>query len=191
MAGKMQVRVDGIDELLKRFNEVDKSVRKKYLGAAMNRACKPAVKSLKANTPKGPSGNLRKSAGVKVERTRNGNAFAIIGYRRSGNSKGFHAWWLEDGVGERRPIGRAMRVPLQKTRLWARVKSFASDFAAAGIDPAFFVKKVRGYAATKNFERWVKSSLPGIARDLKAELGPALKKAFAEQSRRDTKRAAG
>ena len=207
MAFQISAQLKGVPEILKAFGQLSIGLQKKYIGSAVGNAARNEIASLKAATPRGPSGALRRSVGVKVEKAivkpwslyatkAGGSATARIGYRRGKTQKGAQfggnaAWWLEDGVRERRPIGRAMRVPLRKTRLWARVKSFASDFAAAGIDPAFFVKKVRGYAATKNFERWKAGALPRIEAKLKSELADAFQKAQAEAARRAARSAAG
>lgn len=179
MAGKMEVRIEGLNALLRQFEYVDKSVRKKYLGAALRAAMKPSINSLKAATPKGPTGNLRRSVGIKIEKTRRGNAFGLIGPRQGGKFKGYHAYWSEDGVGIRKPVGKALKIPQNKA------KALASVAVANG---AIFIAKARAYAGSKFFSKWVSSNLPTIARRLKDELGPAAMKAFDEQARRSARR---
>jgi hypothetical protein len=101
----------------------------KILKAALDKAIRPAAARLKALSPVGPTGNLKRAATYKViPYPRTGNAVALIGFTRAGRSKSesaaggsvragpdraFHQWWLEEGTNDRlvskltvKPYGR-------------------------------------------------------------------------------------
>jgi HK97 gp10 family phage protein len=84
-----------------------KNIAAKHIGAALRVAMKPGLQALKSNTPKGPTGNLRKSIKLKIKTyPKQGNAVGIVGYETSKGSKGFHQYWLERGTKERKTKGR-------------------------------------------------------------------------------------
>jgi len=108
------------------FTPADKA---KILQDALKKALAPALERLKANTPEGPTGNLKRAASVKiVAYSRDGNAVGLLGYRRAGKGasesaqgglvrkgpdRAFHQWWLEEGTQDRvidtlsnKPYGR-------------------------------------------------------------------------------------
>jgi hypothetical protein len=91
-----------IRELLKDY---PKSIRRKYMKAAFNAAAKPGALKLKNITPRGPTGNLRRSVTTKA--TQN---YGLAGYRASRKNdpkaKAFHQGFLEFGTDE-----RVIRVP--------------------------------------------------------------------------------
>lgn len=84
---------------------------------ALKEAIKPALARLQQITPVGPTGNLKRAASSLVKKyPKDGNAVAMIGYRRSGlrkaesaqggsvkaeRDRGYHQWWLEFGTQER------------------------------------------------------------------------------------------
>ena len=107
----------------------DKKFTASALHDALTEAIKPALARLQQLTPVGPTGNLKRAASSLVKKyPKNGNAVAMIGYRRSGREqsqsaqggkvragkdRGYHQWWLEFGTQERiinkksvKPYGR-------------------------------------------------------------------------------------
>jgi hypothetical protein len=84
---------------------------------ALKKAIQPAYLRLQQLTPVGPTGNLKRAASFLVKKyPKDGNAVAMIGYRRSGREdsssaqggkiragkdRGYHQWWLEFGTQER------------------------------------------------------------------------------------------
>lgn len=178
MAFQLSVEVEGIGAVLNKFRQLPKGLQKKYVRAALNAAAKPGLAKLKSATPKGPTGNLRKSAGVKVEIRKRGGVTARIGYRRGGKFKGYHAWWFEGGVKSHSPRGRAFKVPRPTGRRYGYLKGFGSG------GDAVFLSRVRGYKGLRAFEQWSDSELPAIRRRLIGTLEDALEKAIAEQARR-------
>ena len=108
-----------IAELMRRYNELPRSVAKKHLVAAMKRAGKTAVPLLKKNTPKAKTrvvfsrqnlageygakkvkgGSLRRAATFVARykgRNKDGAAFGILGYKYGMESR--KAIWLEFGT---------------------------------------------------------------------------------------------
>lgn len=99
------------------LNEAQKA---RILKAALDKAIRPAAARLKALSPVGPTGNLKRAATYKViPYPRSGNAVALIGYTRAGreNSKSaaggrvragadraYHQWWLEEGTRDRQIV---------------------------------------------------------------------------------------
>lgn len=103
-AGALEVAIEftELTELRQQFKELPKNIAAKHLGAALRAAMKPGISSLRNNTPKGPSGNLRKSIKLKVKTyPKNGNAVGLVGYEIGKGSKGYHQGFLEFGTKER------------------------------------------------------------------------------------------
>jgi HK97 gp10 family phage protein len=96
-----------LTEMRKQFKQLPTSIAAKHMGAALRAAMAPGVAALKQNTPKGPTGNLRKSIKTKIKKyVKDGNAVGIVGYETGKGSKGFHQWFVERGTGERQTKGR-------------------------------------------------------------------------------------
>ena len=96
-----------LTELRQQFRELPKNIAAKHLGAALRIAMKPAIVALKRATPKGPTGNLRKSVKFKSKLyKKDGNAVGLVGYEIGGGSKGYHQGFLEFGTKERQTKGR-------------------------------------------------------------------------------------
>lgn len=197
MSQQLGISVDGVEDILQRFSKLRIGVQKKYLRAAVNAVSKPHLSSVKALVARGPTGNLRRSVGVKTEAKSKGRTqTAILGFRRGGRNKdgsakktelGFHAWWIENGVKTRiAKGGRLLKIPGGMARRYPYLQGKVTK-AAEGGDAAYF-RQVQGFRGTGRFEQWADSNLPQIRDALQAELGRALDKAIAEQSRRDAKR---
>jgi HK97 gp10 family phage protein len=92
-----------LTELRKQFKGLKNNIAAKHMGAALRKAMKPGVAALKRNTPKGPTGNLRKSIKLKIKPYyKDGNAVGLVGYDIGKGSKGFHQGFLEFGTKDRR-----------------------------------------------------------------------------------------
>ena len=101
MAGKI-VAGTGIvfpemQEIRALLRDYPKSIRRKYMKAAFNAVTKPAMRALRAATPRGPTGNLKKAVAKKAHPN-----YAIVGYaanrqKADENAKGFHQNLLEYG----------------------------------------------------------------------------------------------
>ena len=108
--------IDEFKQISDMLRDYPRAIRRKYMKAAFNAVTKPAMRALKQATPRGPTGNLKRSVTKKVSAN-----FAIVGYaaaRRNAdeNQKGYHQNLLEYG-------GRKIR------RTKGRV---ASTFASQG-----------------------------------------------------------
>lgn len=119
-----------IDALVARYSFLPKHIAKKHLKAALGRAIKPHVKTLKAATPKGgrrmvksavkrnergqflkgsgklknTAGSLRRAATVRTGwkgTNKDGFAFGVLGYKYGTESR--KAIWLEYGTRTVRP----------------------------------------------------------------------------------------
>jgi hypothetical protein len=107
-----------IEELRQGFRKLPKGLSAITQGAAVKRAMSPAVAALKANSPKGPTGNLARAVKIKsVRYAETGTGAAIVGYVKPGTGKSqsaqggkvrkgpdraFHQFWIEFGTKERR-----------------------------------------------------------------------------------------
>ena len=108
-AGALELSMEfpELTELREQFKSLPKNIAAKHLGAALRVSMKPGVSALRKNTPKGPTGNLRKSIKTKIKvYFKDGNAVGIVGYSWGGEAKGYHQGWLEFGTKERRTEGR-------------------------------------------------------------------------------------
>ena len=200
MGFQLGISVDGVEDILQRFSKLSPAVQRKYLGASVRKVTKPHLTAVKALVARGPTGNLKRSVGVKIESKAKGRTqTAILGFRRGGKKKdgsadkaslGFHAWWIENGVKARTAKGGSLlRVPGEMARRYPYLAGKVTTGAEGG--GAAYFRQVRGFRGTGRFEQWADSTLPQIRDALQQELGVALEKAIAEQARRDAKKAAG
>lgn len=115
----VSVEFPELKKLQKDLAQYTSYVAKKYLKAAVNASLKPGVAALKQTTPRGPTGNLRRSVGTKVKLYRSGNVVGLVGYRtggsaskpgkgsvRRGSNLGYHQGFVEFGTKPRRTKGR-------------------------------------------------------------------------------------
>ena len=100
-----------LDDLIRAYGQLPGSLARKHLKAAIRRSIRPFVPALKAATPRGKTGNLRRSVktvvrfGNKVSRSSWGNfrgtAYGVVGFSKGGekkNQKGSHATFVEKGT---------------------------------------------------------------------------------------------
>ena len=188
MAGVVMT-VEGVEGILRAFSGLSKSVQRKYLGAGVRAVVKAAVPQVKALTPRGPTGNLKRSVGLKLEKKKkNTTVTGIVGYRRSStggnrNEQGFHAWWVENGTRDRYPSGGALSVPLRLAAKYPYMKGNVSLIGGDG-GGAIFFKSVRGDTGSDKFRQWSESNLPRMKQDLVGKLEQNLGSAIAEEERR-------
>jgi len=99
-----------LDDLIRAYAKLPGSLARKHLKAAIRRSIKPFVPALKSATPRGATGNLRRSVttvvrfGTKVSRgggdSFRGTVMGIVGFSRKGkkkNQKGDHSVLVEAG----------------------------------------------------------------------------------------------
>ncbi len=107
-----------LDDLIRAYAKLPGSLARRHLKAAIRRSIKPFTPALKAATPRGATGNLRRSVitvvkfGTKVSRGSGeafrGTAMGIVGFSRKGkkkNQKGDHSVLVEAGSKPRRRKG--------------------------------------------------------------------------------------
>ena len=102
MGSWVMAHIVGLGNMKAQFDKVaDPKVAALHMGAALREAAKPALKALKAITPKGPTGNLRKASMITVRRYWNqGSAAAFIEHKSSKRQgkMGMHSSILEHGT---------------------------------------------------------------------------------------------
>ena len=102
MGSWVMARIVGLENMKAQFDKVaDPKVASLHMGAALRKAAKPALKALKSITPKGPTGNLRKSSMITVRNYWNqGNAAAFVEHKSSKRQgkMGMHSSILEHGT---------------------------------------------------------------------------------------------
>lgn len=114
-----QIKIEGPDlyALRDEFKKLPKNIAARVIGAGLKRAAYPGEKALKQVTPKGPTGNLRRSVRTIVKRyPRDGAAVAVVGYIKAGTGasrsagggrvkkgadRAFHQFWMEFGTNDR------------------------------------------------------------------------------------------
>jgi len=158
--------------------------------ASVRAVSKPHIKEVKSLVRRGPTGNLKRSVGVVVEKKRKtSTAVAVLGFRRGSkkNELGFHSWWIEHGVKARTSkSGKKLKVPV-KGNEYPYLKGMMSA-GTDGTNAAYF-RQVKGFAGTGKFRRWADANLPGIRNDLVRVLGQNVQKAIDEEARRQKKAA--
>ena len=104
-AGSLELGMEfpELTELREQFKELPNNIAAKHLGAALRKAIAPGQTALRKNTPKGPTGNLRKSIKTKIKvYAKDGNAVGLVGYAIGQGSLGYHQGFLEFGTKERK-----------------------------------------------------------------------------------------
>jgi hypothetical protein len=112
MSIEVDIELPTLKELKVAFRMLPNNIAAKHMAAALGRAITPAYKRLRKNTPKGPSGNLRRAVSKKTKKyTKSGAGVALIGYRkpprgtavedRKDNELGYHAHLVEKGTKHR------------------------------------------------------------------------------------------
>ena len=97
-------QVSGLKEIDKALRKFEKKVGKKVIKKAMTKTTAMFRKEVRRRTPKGKTGNLRKSVTSKVKRFGSRKTPMLLGsvyYSREKGKKGFHAHLLELGTGQR------------------------------------------------------------------------------------------
>ena len=147
------VKITGPDlqPLRDAFKALPKNIAAKVIGAGLKRASAPMVAALKETTPKGPTGNLRRSIKTVVKKyPRDGAAVAVVGYQKAGTGvsrsagggtvkkgpdRAFHQFWLEFGTKERW-VGKPASTPYARGKRSSAVKQqggyIASSFNRLG-----------------------------------------------------------
>lgn len=181
--------VEGVEEILRSFSRLSAGVQKKYLGSSIRQATKEEIPKVRALTPRGPTGNLRRSVGFKLEKKKTTTATGILGYRakRKGtpgaSEKGFHAWWIANGVGTRTPKGPVLAAPMSYAKQYPYL--IGNIQRIGGDRPPFaYWYEVFGFQGDGKFQQWTDSSLPQIKARLVGNLGNNVGKAIAEEERR-------
>jgi hypothetical protein len=109
--GKATVTFPELRKLRQELKDLPKSVRKKYMKAAMYAGAKVGAAKLKQITPRGPTGNLRRA--VKAKATAN---YGLAGYEAKKGGKGSHQGFLEFGTKQRKTKGRIASTFNSKTQ---------------------------------------------------------------------------
>jgi hypothetical protein len=158
---RITANVPGLERMRALFTGLPKYMAGKHMAAGLRRAAEQGgtLAALKANTPKGPTGNLRRSIAVKSRvYARQGVGIAILGYKSGrkwnepyDNTKlGYHQGLVEFGTKERfrrtkdgrvvstgkMPVGgRLGRPPVRSA--WEQTRSNVESFLVAEMEKAF------------------------------------------------------
>lgn len=96
-----------LQDLRQEFRRLPKTLAARYMEPAMKKAIEPGLRKLRQVTPRGPSGNLRKSVRKKTKKyVKDGTAVGLVGYTVGNGAKGYHQGWLEFGTKDRKTKGR-------------------------------------------------------------------------------------
>lgn len=98
-----RISFTGVREIDRTLRNLPKELSHQILGAAHLAASKPLVEKEKLLAPEGPTGNLVDSIGAMKTSIKKANAVGevIVGPRKKGQYKGFHAHMVEYGTRQR------------------------------------------------------------------------------------------
>ena len=95
----VQLEIPDMRDLVEGFAALPRNLAARTQGAALGRAIKPAVATLKRTTPVGPTGNLRRAVTSKTKRyPKKGIGVAMVGYIKPGSGK------IPSGRGKRKDL---------------------------------------------------------------------------------------
>lgn len=106
---KVFAEIPGIEQIRQEFLQFGKYASAKYMAAGIRKAVERAgvLQAIKENTPRGPTGNLRRSVGTKSKTyVRTGVGLVIVGYKAGrkwkepfdGTKLGYHQGLVEFGT---------------------------------------------------------------------------------------------
>lgn len=109
---RITTSIPGLESIRNAFLSLPNNLAAKHMAAGLRRAAEKGgtLQALKANTPRGPTGNLRRSIAVKSKRyPRTGVGLVVLGYKSGrkmnepyDNTKlGYHQGLVEFGTKER------------------------------------------------------------------------------------------
>jgi hypothetical protein len=195
------IRITGPDlfELRQAFKRLPSNIAARVIGAGLRRAAKPGEAALKQITPKGPTGNLRRSIKTLVKRyPRDGAAVAVVGYVKAGTGKArsagggkvmkgpdraFHQFWIEFGTADRyskKPSARGGYIASSYRKFGPFVLKGAGKVQTSPAYPKAFFKKsatpvyLRSTGAQHPVETAFRMSKNAIAANLNGEMQKAL-----------------
>jgi len=94
--------ISGIPEIDRALAKLEKKFNKKVMKKAMRKTTAMFRKEVRKRTPKGRTGNLRKSVTTDLSVKKQGRfIFGRVYFGRTKGRKGYHANWLEYGTDER------------------------------------------------------------------------------------------
>lgn len=94
-------------DLRAEFRGLPRSLAAKHMEPAMRKAVKPGLRELRLATPRGPTGNLKRSIKVKTKKyVKDGAAIGLVGYSVGKGSLGYHQGLVEFGTKNRQTKGR-------------------------------------------------------------------------------------
>lgn len=121
----------GVDRIKRALSTFEKELGKTYTGQItrqINQAgARAAAHVVKARTPVGPTGNLKKSVHIVARKSRGSTSvltsyYSVIGFRLS---EGPHAMFLEHGTGDRLHASGKSVGAIQATRFFSRALEVA------------------------------------------------------------------
>lgn len=95
-----------IKQIREALRDYPRSIRRKYMKAAFNATAKVGMDKLRQITPRGPTGNLKKSVVRKATQNYGLAGYAAGGRKGDEDKKGYHQGFLEFGTKQRRAKGR-------------------------------------------------------------------------------------
>ena len=158
---RVTMNVPGLEQVRNQFLALPNRLAAKHIPAGLKRAAESGgvLQALRSNTPRGPTGNLRRAIAVKTKKyVRSGTGVAIIGYRSGrkmnepyDNKKlGYHQGIVEFGTEERfRKSPAGLRVPTGKMpaggsygrppvrTAWEQTRSRVESLLVAELEKAF------------------------------------------------------
>jgi hypothetical protein len=192
---QLNAELVGLKELQESLGRIFTPTEKaKILKAALEKAIEPAFQKLKQITPLGPTGNLRRAVTKKVvPYPQDGNAAALVGFRRAGLSgsvsaaggtvrkgpdRAFHQWWLEEGTNQRY-VGKLSNQPYGRRGHLRRVK----NGPAVEVRPHIVQKGQNAYIASSYNRLGPFKLLPTERASGRIQTDPAYQNAFFRKSK--------
>jgi hypothetical protein len=180
----VDIEITGLDQILRQFAGVRHSLERKHQKAALRKTLKKAERLARSITPRGPTGNLKRSLGTTIDPLpglRGTMQFeGRVGYRRRvGSASGWHSYFVEKGTADRTPTGGSvLAIPDRLLRKYPYLRSVRRRSS-----PAVFLGKVRGNRPTLGFFRLMQTNASMLAEDLKTNLRAGVQAAIRENNR--------
>lgn len=191
-----------LEQIKQAFSALPGNIAAKYMAAALGKAIAPGFAALKQLTPKGPTGNLRRSIRKKTKRyVKRGAGVALVGYTAApkkkasdlkGNEKGAHQGFLEFGTKERKTKGRIASSFTRSGPVRVVVARRAKNIKTSPKPPKGFVKAAAagGNVSLGSFPVGGKAGVPPVKTAFertKSQIGGMLTKEMAAALNQATK----
>jgi HK97 gp10 family phage protein len=133
---EFQVRIDGVDDLNRKFKRLSRPLKQRSLQRAVLTGARVIRDEARLKAPRGETGNLKTQIKARLKKTKKFSVAAAISWTKAGGPfPGFYGLFIEKGT-KRRQRKRWRKQPMRKP-----ANTGAMTTSQAFLEPAYDAKK--------------------------------------------------